>query len=110
MPALLVLCTCPDEASALSLAEALVGERLAACVNVLPRSRSVYRWEGRIERAEEVLMLIKTTATRFPALRARIVALHPYTLPEVLALEAMDGLAAYLGWIEAETTPTGDAA
>ena len=89
------------------LADALVGERLAACVTLLPGAQSVYRWEGRVERAEEVQLLVKTTRARFPALRERLVELHPYEVPELLALEAVDGLPAYLDWITREAGEPG---
>lgn len=99
----LVFCTCPDAASAERIADALVGEHLAACVNLLPGVTSVYRWQGRLERAGEVLLLIKTTADRLGALSARLAELHPYELPEVLAVEAGAGLPAYLDWVVAQT-------
>lgn len=99
MPVLIAYCTCPDAASAESLAAALVDERLAACVTALPGARSTYRWQGRIEQADEVLLLIKTTRERLEALTARIQALHPYELPEVIAVEAAGGLAPYLRWV-----------
>ena len=103
MAVLACYCTCPDLAGAERLAEALVGERLAACVNVLPGVRSVYRWQGTVERADEVLLLIKTTRERLDALAARVRALHPYELPELLAVEAAGGLPDYLDWVAAET-------
>jgi len=103
MTVLLCLCACPDADVADRLARTLVDERLAACVNVLPGMRSVYRWQGDIEQANEVLLLAKTTADRYPALQARIVALHPHELPEVLAVEPASGLPAYLAWVAAET-------
>lgn len=103
MTALLCLSTCPDMASAERLAATLVEERLAACVNLLPQLRAVYRWEGRVTRADEVLLLAKTTGERFDALRTRILALHPYELPEVIAVEIAAGLPAYLDWIARET-------
>lgn len=99
----LVLCACPDAEGAAALAEALVEQRLAACVSVLPGTRSVYRWQGRIERAEEALLLIKTTAGRLDALQAAIVARHPYELPEVLAVAVGSGFDRYLDWVHAET-------
>ncbi|KAF1687216.1 divalent-cation tolerance protein CutA [Pseudoxanthomonas broegbernensis] len=99
----LVLCSCPDRPSAETLAETLVQERLAACASVLPGLRSVYRWEGRIERAEEALLLIKTEASRVPRLMERVRALHPYELPEILTVEAAGGLPAYLAWVAAQT-------
>lgn len=101
----IVFCTCPDNDSASRIAEALIGERLAACVNLLPAMDSVYRWQGAIERASEVQLIIKTVETRMAALIARIRALHPYELPEILAIEATDGLPQYLEWVRAETTP-----
>ena len=102
--ALLVLCTCPDEASAQSIADALVEARLAACVNRLPGVASTYRWQGKVHRDREHLLLIKTTRERFPALRDRVVALHPYDLPEVLALDVVDGFDRYLAWIDQESS------
>lgn len=102
MTALLCFSTCPDAATAQRIADALVGERLAACVSVLPGVQSTWRWQGAIERSEEVLLLIKTAAAGLPALQARLVALHPYELPELLAVEA-GGLPAYLDWIARET-------
>ncbi|RPE75785.1 divalent-cation tolerance protein CutA [Vulcaniibacterium tengchongense] len=102
-PVRLLLSTCPDPASADALAGALVEERLAACVSVLPGLRSTYRWQGAVERADEVLLLIKTTAEREDALVARLRELHPYELPEAIAVEAAGGLAAYLQWVAAQT-------
>ena len=103
MPALLCFNTCPDPATAERLATLLVEERLAACVQVLPGLRSVYRWQGALERSEEVLLLIKTTPERYPTLQARLPALHPYELPELVAVEASAGLPAYLQWLADET-------
>lgn len=99
MTVLLCLTTCPDAASAERIAAALVEEHLAACVTIVPGLRSVYRWQGAIERADEHLLLIKTTADEYPALQARLQTLHPYELPELLAVEAVDGLPAYLQWV-----------
>lgn len=101
--ALLCLSACPDPETAGRIAAALVDERLAACVNVLPGLRSVYRWQGKVESAEETLLLIKTTQDRLERVSARIVELHPYELPEVIAVEAAGGLPAYLDWIAAQT-------
>ena len=100
---LLVHCTCPDATTADALAQVLVAERLAACVNVLPGVRSTYRWQGHVEHGDEVLMLIKTTADRLDALVARVTALHPAELPEVLAVEAAGGLTPYLHWVAEQT-------
>ena len=109
MPVLVCVCTCPDRATADRLAEALVAERLAACVNVVPGVHSVYRWQGAIEREDETLLLIKTTQAGLPALSARIVELHPYELPEIVAVEVAGGLSAYLDWV-AEQVAVGEAA
>lgn len=97
---LLVLCTCPDHALAERLARSLVEARLAACVNVLPRLESIYRWQGQVETAEEWLLLIKARAADYPALERHIRDLHPYQVPEVIALPIVQGLAAYLAWID----------
>jgi periplasmic divalent cation tolerance protein len=104
----IVHCTCPDAVTADRIATALVDEGLAACVNVLPGVRAVYRWQGAVEHADEVLLLAKTTAGRLVALTARICQLHPYELPEVVAVEAAGGSPAYLAWV-AEATGSGAA-
>jgi len=101
---LLVLTNCPDEESANAIALALVEERLAACVNILPRVQSVYRWQGAVESATEIPLLIKSTATNYPALEAAIRDRHPYQVPEIIALPVDRGLPAYLDWIASETT------
>ncbi len=81
------------------MATGAVEARLAACVNVLPPMRSVYRWQGAVEQADEVLLLAKTPAERLPALIEQLRALHPYELPEIVAVEAGAGLPAYLDWV-----------
>jgi periplasmic divalent cation tolerance protein len=103
MSTLIVFCTCPDEAVADRIATSLVEERLAACVNRVPGIVSTYRWEGAVQSDIEVQLLIKTTRDRFDALRDRILALHPYELPEVVAVDIALGSAPYLAWIESET-------
>jgi periplasmic divalent cation tolerance protein len=103
MSALIVFCTCPDEAVADHIALALVEERLAACVNRLPGVISTYRWQGSVQRDSEVQLVIKTSRDRFDALRDRILALHPYELAEVVAVDIALGSAPYLAWIESET-------
>jgi periplasmic divalent cation tolerance protein len=104
-PALrVVLLTAPDAASAEGLARALVGERLAACVNVVPGVRSFYRWEGRVEDAAEWLLVVKTRADRTAALAARVRELHSYELPEVLELAVSGGSAEYLDWVSKESS------
>jgi periplasmic divalent cation tolerance protein len=99
-----VLTTAPSASVAARLARALVKERLAACVNLVPGVRSFYRWQGRVEDAREVLLIVKTRADRCAALAARIQALHPYQLPEVLELAADGGSAAYLDWVRRESS------
>jgi periplasmic divalent cation tolerance protein len=106
---LLCLAACPDEDTARRIAEALVAERLAACVQLLPGVASVYRWQGAVERASEVLLLAKTTRDRFEALSARIVAAHPHAVPEIVAFDVAAGLPAYLDWVARETAPGGEA-
>jgi len=101
--ALVVLVTAPDPEKAAEIARALVEERLAACGNVLPGLRSIYRWEGKVQDDREALLLLKTTRARFEALRARVLALHPYQVPEVIALPVEAGSAPYLAWIAEET-------
>lgn len=99
---LLVLANCPDADSAETIADALVEAGLAACVNVLAPVRSVYRWQGAIERSNEVPLLIKTTAARYAALEAAILARHPYAVPEIVAIPVERGLPAYLDWLASE--------
>lgn len=102
-PILLILTNLPDQDSAQALATALVNQRLAACVNILAPCRSVYRWQGAIEGAQEVPLLIKTTAARYAALEAAIRARHPYALPEIVAVPVVSGLAEYMNWVDMET-------
>jgi periplasmic divalent cation tolerance protein len=101
--AYLVITNLPDRESAGRLAHLLIEKRLAACVNILSPCRSVYRWKGKTEDAEEFPMLIKTTHTRYADLEAAIRAVHPYELPEIIAVPLAGGLPAYLEWVEAET-------
>ncbi|MBE2211966.1 MAG: divalent-cation tolerance protein CutA [Xanthomonadaceae bacterium] len=105
MSVLICLTTCPDRDTADRIASALVEERLAACVNCLPGIHSTYRWQGAVHRDDELLLLIKTTRDRMDALRTRLVTLHPYELPELLAVESADGLPAYLDWVREQTRP-----
>ena len=101
----LAFCTCPDADTASRLARALVDERLAACVNVVGGVVSTYRWQDAVQIDDEVLLVIKTTADRFEALQARLIELHPYEMPEVLAVEPVSGSAPYLAWLDRETRP-----
>jgi periplasmic divalent cation tolerance protein len=100
--ALVVLSTFPDADAAARVARALVEARLAACVNLVPTVRSIYRWQGAISDDAEVLAVIKTTAERYPALAAKIAELHPYQVPEIVALPLADGHPPYLAWLAAQ--------
>ena len=96
-----VLVTCPSAVVGRRVAVALVKRRLAACVNVLPGVESIFWWQGRIDRAREVLLVIKTTRAHFAALRRAVIALHPYEVPEIIALPLVAGHAPYLRWVAA---------
>jgi len=96
---LIVLVTVPGRADGERIAEAVVGEQLAACVNILGPIRSIYRWQGEICRDDEHLLLIKSTRARYPDLETRIKALHTYEVPEVIALPIERGSAEYLNWL-----------
>jgi periplasmic divalent cation tolerance protein len=98
-----VLVTAPSPEKAAELAHALVGEKLAACVNIVPGLRSIYRWEGAVEDAAEVLMVVKTTVDRFDALHQKVLALHPYQVPEVIRLDVAQGHLPYLDWVRDST-------
>ncbi len=98
---IVVLSTCGSEEEAGRIASVLVERRLAACVNLLPNMRSVYRWKGAVESAAECLLVIKSSRDRFEALRAALEAAHSYELPEALALTVVDGSPAYLEWLDA---------
>lgn len=100
---LLVITNCPDEESANAIALAVVEAELAACVNILPRIQSVYRWQGKIESASEIPLFFKLTVETYPALETRIRELHPYDVPEIIAVPISHGLPAYLNWVAAET-------
>lgn len=100
---LLVMTNLPDMAAAKRLAHALVQSRLAACVNLLPGVQSIYRWQGQVEEAVEITLQIKTTPNRYHQLEQAILAVHPYALPEVIAIPVSYGHAPYLHWIAAET-------
>ena len=102
--AVVILTTAGSDDEAGRLADALVGERLAACVNVVAPITSVYRWQGKIERGREVLLVVKTRAALVKRVTARIQALHSYDVPEVVVLPIAGGSAAYLKWLVGETT------
>ena len=99
-----VLVTAPDTETAARIARALVEERLIACANLVPGIRSIYRWEGKIADEAEVLLVLKTRASACSAVAARVKALHPYALPEVVALPVVDGSEAYLDWVIANAS------
>lgn len=100
---LLVLSNVPDAELASTIARTLVEQRLAACVNIMPAVQSVYQWQGAIEHASEVTLMVKTTQARYADLEAAIKAAHPYDVPEIIAIPIATGLPAYLNWIVAET-------
>lgn len=101
--ALLVLTNVPDEPTAQAIARMLVEQRLAACVNMLPAVRSVYQWQGVVEEATEISLLIKTTQERYAELEVAIKSAHPYQVPEIIATPVVNGLPAYLEWLAVET-------
>jgi len=101
--AIVVLCSCPDEPTARHIARELVAERLAACVQRVPGVQSVYRWEGVVRDEPEVLLAIKTTGSCYQALEMRLKALHPYDVPEIIALPVVAGSSSYLSWILSES-------
>ena len=102
--AILVLTACPDEATGTRIARDLVESGLAACVSRLPGAYSTYRWEGRLQDEPEVLLIIKTLATRFEALEMRLKSLHPYEVPEIIALPVVGGSSEYLAWLRTAAT------
>ncbi len=109
---MLCLTTCPDRDRAFAVARALVEERLATCVSVLPGVTSFYLWQGQMEQTDELQLFIKTTRTNVPALKTRLPELHSYEVPELVVLDVVDGLPAYLAWLDAgvsdsDTTVSG---
>lgn len=101
---LVVLVTCPTRAAAARIADALVRRRLAACVNLCPGLSSVFWWQGRVDRAREILLVIKTTRPAFERLRRAVVELHPYDVPEILALPVAAGHGPYLRWVNSSVS------
>lgn len=97
---LLVLCTCPDEDTALALGSRLVDDRLVACINIVPGVTSIYLWKGRRETAQEWLLVGKSHTRTYKALQDTILKHHPYELPEIVAVPIEEGLPAYLSWID----------
>ena len=101
---IVVLTTCDSDEQAARIARRLVEQRLAACVNIVPRAISVYRWKDKIETAKEWLLIVKSRRGLFPAIRSEIEKMHSYTAPELIALPVVDGAEAYLGWMDDELT------
>jgi periplasmic divalent cation tolerance protein len=108
--AIVVLMTAGSREEAARLADMLVGARLAACVQILPEMESIYHWQGKVERAPEVLLLAKTTESNFAALEAAVRSLHSYETPEIIALPVTAASAPYLEWLTANVIPQGKAA
>lgn len=104
---LAVLATAPSVDVADAIGHALVGERLAACASVIEGVTSIFRWKGQVEREQEVLMVLKTTTAAVERLRARLVELHPYEVPEVLVLDVKEGHRPYLEWVLSEVGGDG---
>ncbi len=109
MAVIAVLTNLPDSESAFNLARELVQLRLVACANVLPGATSFYRWEGRMEQAGEVPVLLKSTTERYDALEAAIRARHPYSMPEIIVLPVLRGAPEYLRWVEEQCQPAPEA-
>jgi periplasmic divalent cation tolerance protein len=105
MPVLLVLTNAPDAAVADRIATALVERGLAACVNMLSPCTSIYRWQEKLERASEIPLLIKTTEAQYPNLERALCEMHPYELPEIIAVPITRGLPGYLAWVETQVRP-----
>lgn len=95
----IVFCTFPDVEKARQIGTALVERQLAACVNLIPKIESIYRWEGKVERADEVLGVFKVSEAGYPALEVALSEMHPYDVPEVIAVDVEAGLPAYLRWV-----------
>lgn len=104
-PYRLVLCTCPDHHTATSIARNLIDLSAAACVNILPAMTSIYRWQGRVEESTEHMIIIKTNKENYPELENILKQLHPYDVPEILAVDIADGLPEYLLWLDGSLNP-----
>jgi len=96
---LIILCTCPNQTVAEELATTLVEQGIAACINIIPKVTSIYKWQGKLEKDDEVLMLIKTDQSRYQDLEQALLSLHPYELPEIIAVPVELGLTGYLNWV-----------
>ncbi|MFK5894558.1 MAG: divalent-cation tolerance protein CutA [Pseudomonadota bacterium] len=104
----LVLCSCPNQEIATTIAENIVAQHLAACINIVPGIKSVYYWQGNVESAEESLMLIKTHQEKLSSLQNTITTMHPYEVPEIISLDISDGLPKYLDWITSSMRLKGE--
>ena len=102
---IVVLCTCPDDGTARELASELVNARLAACVNIVPTVRSIYRWQGEVASDDEALLLIKSTASRYGELESVIAQRHPYDVPEIVQVPITAGVPSYLAWLQEMVKP-----
>lgn len=102
----MMFCTCPNMGAAEAIAKRLVGDSLAACINIVPGLKSVYLWKGAVESDEELLLIIKTSHERYGQVEAAILELHPYELPEIICVPIVAGLAGYLSWIQDAVTST----
>lgn len=106
--AIVILITAPALDKGEEIARALVTEGIAACVSIIPRITSVYRWEGKVCEDEEVLLLVKSPENLFPRIRDRVKSLHSYDIPEIIALPVIDGLPDYLEWLKNATNVPGE--
>ena len=100
---IIVFITAPNEKEAASISRTIVEERLVACVNIIPSVRSIYRWQGRVEDEQEVLMMVKTKKSLFERLQERVKELHSYEVPEIIGLPLVEGSKEYLDWLGQET-------
>ena len=107
MSILLVVSTFPDMPTARQIGTILVSQQLAACVNLLPSAESIYIWEDEVKQEPEVIGIIKTTKERYPELQEKLNELHPYDVPEIVAISPEDGLPEYLNWVESQTSLKG---
>ena len=100
---LVVLVTAVNQEEAVRIGKEMVNAKLAACANIIPGVKSIYRWKGKVVKAQEVLLILKSSKPRYRALEKAIKAVHTYEIPEIIALPVMEGLAQYIGWVRSET-------